>query len=78
MAIYAERSAAKGYRYSPDTVWQAQFEDNFIYEESEGQLTAIAEIKRDMESEKIMDRLLMGDVGYGKTEVQKKKECLTK
>lgn len=69
MAIYAERSAAKGYRYSPDTVWQAQFEDNFIYEESEGQLTAIAEIKRDMESEKIMDRLLMGDVGYGKTEV---------
>ena len=59
----------EGYRFSPDTVWQRQFEDNFGYTETPGQMESIEQIKRDMESSKIMDRLLLGDVGYGKTEV---------
>ncbi len=67
--IYHERSVSKGYRFSPDTVWQKQFEDNFMYEETPGQIKCIEQIKNDMESGKIMDRLLLGDVGYGKTEV---------
>ncbi len=67
--LYAQRSAIKGYRYSPDTVWQKQFEEQFPYEETEDQLKCIEEIKADMESDKVMDRLLCGDVGYGKTEV---------
>ena len=67
--IYRERSQAKGYQFSEDTVWQRQFEDNFAYEETPGQLESIQQIKQDMESSKIMDRLLLGDVGYGKTEV---------
>ena len=67
--IYRERSQAKGYQFSEDTVWQRQFEDNFAYEETPGQLESIEQIKQDMESSKIMDRLLLGDVGYGKTEV---------
>lgn len=67
--IYRERSLAKGYQFSEDTVWQRQFEDNFAYEETPGQLESIEQIKQDMESSKIMDRLLLGDVGYGKTEV---------
>lgn len=67
--LYAERSARKGFAFSPDSSWQRQFEDNFFYEETPGQLESIEEIKQDMQSDKIMDRLLLGDVGYGKTEV---------
>ncbi|MCM8709571.1 transcription-repair coupling factor [Clostridium sp. SYSU_GA19001] len=67
--LYAVRSTLKGHKFSKDTVWQKQFEGEFPYEETPDQLTAIAEIKRDMESDKPMDRLLCGDVGYGKTEV---------
>lgn len=67
--LYAIRSTLKGYKYSKDTVWQKQFEDEFPYEETPDQLSTIQDIKRDMESDKVMDRLLCGDVGYGKTEV---------
>ncbi|WP_123054827.1 transcription-repair coupling factor [Clostridium sp. JN-1] len=67
--LYAVRSTVKGYKFSKDTVWQKQFEDEFPYDETPDQLTAISEIKGDMESDKPMDRLLCGDVGYGKTEV---------
>ncbi|SHF13076.1 transcription-repair coupling factor [Caldanaerobius fijiensis DSM 17918] len=67
--LYAERSAMKGYAYPQDTPWQRQFEDQFPYEETPDQLRAIEEVKADMESDKVMDRLLCGDVGYGKTEV---------
>jgi transcription-repair coupling factor (superfamily II helicase) len=67
--LYADRKAAGGYAFSADTAWQRQFEDNFPYEETPDQLQAIAEIKADMEAHTVMDRLLCGDVGYGKTEV---------
>lgn len=67
--LYAERSKIKGYSFSKDTEWQKEFESSFIYEETPSQIRSIEEIKRDMESEKPMDRLLCGDVGYGKTEV---------
>lgn len=67
--LYAIRSTVKGYVYSRDTVWQRQFEDEFPYDETPDQLTAIEDIKKDMECDKPMDRLLCGDVGYGKTEV---------
>ena len=67
--LYAKRKQSKGYRFSPDTVWQNQFEEAFPYEETEDQLRCIAEVKKDMESDLAMDRLLCGDVGYGKTEV---------
>ena len=67
--LYAVRSTLKGYKFSQDTVWQRQFEDEFPYEETPDQLTAIEEIKNDMQSNRTMDRLLCGDVGYGKTEV---------
>ena len=67
--LYAARSAITGYSYRKDTPWQKQFEDEFPYEETEDQLLAIEDIKKDMESNKPMDRLLCGDVGYGKTEV---------
>jgi len=67
--LYALRQTAKGYRYSEDTEWQARFEKAFPYEETEDQLRAIDAIKDDMESDHPMDRLLCGDVGYGKTEV---------
>lgn len=67
--LYAEREAAGGYAFSKDTVWQQEFEDDFPYTETEDQLQAIAEIKEDMEKPLPMDRLLCGDVGYGKTEV---------
>jgi len=67
--LYAVRSTLKGYKFSMDTVWQKQFEDEFPYEETEDQMAAIEDIKKDMEAEKVMDRLLCGDVGYGKTEV---------
>jgi RecG-like helicase len=59
----------QGYAFSPDTVWQREFEDAFPYEETPDQLKAIEEIKQDMERPHPMDRLLCGDVGYGKTEV---------
>ncbi len=67
--LYAARKAAAGYAFSPDSPWQKDFEDRFPYEETEDQLAAIAEVKADMESDGPMDRLLCGDVGYGKTEV---------
>ena len=67
--LYAERHDTPGYAFSPDTPWQREFEDRFPYEETDDQLTAIEEIKRDMEAPRAMDRLLCGDVGYGKTEV---------
>ncbi|MGE5614951.1 MAG: transcription-repair coupling factor [Bacillota bacterium] len=67
--LYAQRQAAGGYAYSKDTIWQRQFEEQFPYEETEDQLKCVEEIKEDMESDKVMDRLLCGDVGYGKTEV---------
>ncbi|NCC14852.1 MAG: transcription-repair coupling factor [Clostridia bacterium] len=69
VALYAKRAAAKGYPYNPDTVWQREFEEAFPYEETEDQLNAIEDVKQDMESGKVMDRLICGDVGYGKTEV---------
>lgn len=67
--LYAERQAKKGHAYSPDTDWQKNFEDMFPYEETPDQLKCIAEIKKDMEDGLAMERLLCGDVGYGKTEV---------
>ncbi|MDR1061977.1 MAG: transcription-repair coupling factor, partial [Clostridiales bacterium] len=67
--IYARRRDARGYAFSKDTVWQGQFEEQFPYEETGDQLQSIEEIKRDMESPRVMDRLLCGDVGFGKTEV---------
>lgn len=69
VALYAKRQAAKGYVYSKDNLWQKEFEETFPYEETEDQLSAIEDVKRDMESTKVMDRLICGDVGYGKTEV---------
>jgi transcription-repair coupling factor (superfamily II helicase) len=67
--LYAQRQALKGHAFSKDTVWQKQFEELFNYEETEDQLRCIEEVKRDMESSRPMDRLLCGDVGFGKTEV---------
>ncbi len=67
--LYAEREASKGYAFSPDGDMQRQFETSFPYQETEDQLRSIHEIKQDMEKERPMDRLLCGDVGYGKTEV---------
>ena len=67
--LYALRSSKKGFACEEDTVWQKEMEDLFPFEETDDQLRAIEEIKRDMESTRIMDRLLCGDVGYGKTEV---------
>ena len=67
--LYAKREKAKGYMFSKDTEWQKEFEEKFPYTETEDQLRSIEEMKKDMESDKPMDRLLCGDVGYGKTEV---------
>lgn len=67
--LYAQREITPGHQYSPDTIWQHEFEESFFFEETPDQLRAIAEIKADMERPKPMDRLLCGDVGYGKTEV---------
>ncbi|MGL5151976.1 MAG: transcription-repair coupling factor [Clostridium sp.] len=67
--LYATRSAVKGHKFAKDTEWQKQFEDEFPFEETPDQLSSLEEIKGDMESDKAMDRLLCGDVGYGKTEV---------
>ncbi len=67
--LYAKREEVKGYKYSKDTPWQHEFEALFPHEETDDQLKAIKETKKDMESDKVMDRLVCGDVGYGKTEV---------
>ena len=67
--IYAKRRDSRGFAFSPDTVWQQQFEEQFPYPETDDQLRSIDEIKADMESPRLMDRLLCGDVGFGKTEV---------
>lgn len=67
--LYALRQEKEGYIYSSDTVWQREFEEMFPYEETDDQLLAIEAVKKDMESPKIMDRLVCGDVGYGKTEI---------
>lgn len=67
--LYAARQKEEGFVYGPDTVWQKEFEEMFPFEETEDQMMAIDAVKRDMESRKIMDRLICGDVGYGKTEV---------
>ena len=67
--LYAQRSRQPGFAFSPDSAWQQEFEDAFPYPETEDQLRAIREIKADMEKPRPMDRLLCGDVGYGKTEV---------
>ncbi len=67
--LYAARRTIKGFQFPPDTVWQNQFEENFPYEETSDQLRCIEEVKRDMEKPIAMERLLCGDVGYGKTEV---------
>lgn len=69
LELYKARSEAKGYVYPPDTYWQKEFEESFEFAETDDQLKAIAEIKSDMERGIVMDRLLCGDVGYGKTEV---------
>jgi len=67
--LYAKRQEKQGFIYSQDTVWQKEFEEMFPYAETEDQLNAVIDIKKDMESTKITDRLICGDVGYGKTEV---------
>ena len=67
--LYAQRQRQPGYAFAPDSPWQKEFEDDFPYHETEDQLRSINEIKRDMEAPRPMDRLLCGDVGYGKTEV---------
>ena len=67
--LYARREHSKGFAFSKDTPWQREFEDSFPYTETDDQLRCIEEVKKDMESDKPMDRLLCGDVGYGKTEV---------
>jgi transcription-repair coupling factor (superfamily II helicase) len=69
LRIYAQREAKPGFAFSPDTVWQEELERRFPYEETPDQIRAITEIKADMESDRPMDRLLCGDVGFGKTEV---------
>ena len=67
--LYAQRQRQPGYAFAPDSPWQKEFEDDFPYDETEDQLRSVNEIKRDMEAPRPMDRLLCGDVGYGKTEV---------
>ena len=67
--LYAKREKTKGYKFSKDTPWQGEFESLFPFQETDDQLRAIEDTKKDMESDKVMDRLVCGDVGYGKTEV---------
>ena len=69
LKLYAERELIQGYMYSPDSPWQEEMEATFPYQETEDQLHAVEAVKRDMESDRPMDRLICGDVGYGKTEV---------
>ncbi len=69
LGLYARRAAAEGYAYTPDSVWMREFEASFIYQETPDQLAAIEQVKKDMENLRPMDRLVCGDVGYGKTEV---------
>jgi transcription-repair coupling factor (superfamily II helicase) len=69
LKVQAERNTLQGQAFAADTAWQKEFEDAFVYEETEDQLTSIEEVKRDMETAKPMDRLICGDVGFGKTEV---------
>lgn len=69
VALYAKRMKQQGFKFSEDTIWQKEFEDSFEYEETADQLKALSDIKQDMEKGRIMDRLLVGDVGFGKTEV---------
>ncbi|MBV9488444.1 MAG: transcription-repair coupling factor [Verrucomicrobia bacterium] len=69
LSVHAERNTLPGYAFSPDTKWQADFEAAFLYKETGDQLRAIEDTKRDLESERPMDRLICGDVGFGKTEV---------
>ncbi len=69
VSLYASRQNGTGHVYSPDTVWQKEFEEMFPFEETQDQLDAIDAVKQDMESGKIMDRLICGDVGFGKTEI---------
>lgn len=67
--LYAKRESSKGYEYSKDSSWQSEFEGDFPYVETDDQIGAIIDVKSDMESSKVMDRLICGDVGYGKTEI---------
>lgn len=67
--LYAKRQQAKGFMFSKDNIWQKEFEDSFPFEETDDQLNAIEDVKKDMESNLVMDRLICGDVGFGKTEV---------
>ncbi len=69
LSIAAQRQSLKGYAHEPDSKWQVEFEQSFLYRETPDQLRAVEEVRRDMENEKPMDRLLCGDVGFGKTEV---------
>ena len=69
LKLYASRKLVEGFAFSPDSNWQREFEDAFEFTETKDQATAVQEIKRDMESPQPMDRLLCGDVGFGKTEV---------
>jgi transcription-repair coupling factor (superfamily II helicase) len=69
LRVYARREAKQGYTFAPDTPWQDELEESFAFEETPDQVNALAEIKGDMESDRSMDRLLCGDVGFGKTEV---------
>jgi len=69
LSVQAERDALPGHAYPPDTAWQDEFEEAFVYQETEDQERSIVEVKRDMESTRPMDRLICGDVGFGKTEV---------
>jgi len=69
IALYAKRQAAQAHIFGSDTVWQQEFEAQFPYTETDDQLSAIEDVKRDMESKRVMDRLICGDVGYGKTEI---------
>src|SRR5260370_10952945 len=69
VSLYAKRQASAGHAFAPDTPWQAEMEDAFGFTETVDQLTAITEVKSDMEKPIPMDRVICGDVGYGKTEI---------